>query len=50
MSAGSLGFSAAEALVYLCASRCGRVRLNRALVGLTLLAGGVFGLVRLLSG
>jgi hypothetical protein len=50
MSSESLGFSTAEALLYLCASRCGLDRLSKALVGVTLAAGTIVGLVRLLAG
>ena len=50
MSTDSLGFSAAEALRYLCASRCGRDWASKALVGLTLVAGVAVGLARLLAG
>ena len=50
MSTRSLGFSAAEALLYLCASRCGRDRLSKALIGLTLVAGIVVGFARFLVG
>ena len=43
MSTESLGFSAAEALLYLCASRCSMSRLSRILVGLTALAAVALG-------
>ena len=50
MSPESLGFSAAEALLYLCAARCSLDRLSKVLVGMTALAGVVVGLARLLAG
>ena len=49
MSAESLGFSAAEALLYLCAARCSLDRLSKVLVGVTALAGVVVGLVGFLA-
>lgn len=39
MKSAAPGFSRAEALLYLCASRCSLSRLSRALVGLTAFAG-----------
>lgn len=50
MSTDSAGFSAAEALLYLCATRHGRSWLNRALVGVTIAAGLAVGLLRLVTG
>lgn len=43
-------FDAAEALLYLCVSRCGLERLSRILVGITLVAGLIGGAVLLLGG
>ena len=43
------GFSAAEALLYLCASRCTLGRLSTALVGLSLVAALALGIVLLLA-
>ena len=39
MRPGAPGFSRAEALLYVCASRCSLSRLSRVLVALTALAG-----------
>ena len=47
MSTESLGFSAADALLYLCAARCGRGWLSKALVAVTVFAGLVVGVLRL---
>lgn len=49
MSSELPGFSAADALLYLCASRGGLERLSRILIGTTLAAGLVSGLVMLLT-
>ena len=50
MRTDSLGFSAAEALLYLCASRCSLDRLSKVLVGVTAVAGVVAGLIHFLAG
>ena len=50
MRTDSLGFSAAEALLYLCASRCSLDRLSKVLVSVTAVAGVVVGLVHFLAG
>jgi len=44
------GFSRAEALLYLCASRCSLGRLSRALVALTALVGMLGGVALLFGG
>jgi hypothetical protein len=49
MQSETQGFSVAEALLYLCATRCGRDRLSKVLVVVTLLAVVVAGLVQLLA-
>jgi len=49
MQSETQGFSIAEALLYLCASRRGRDRLSKALVVLTALAVVVAGLAQLLA-
>lgn len=50
MRTDSLGFSDAEALLYLCASRCSLDRLWKVLVGVTAVASAVVGVVQLLAG
>lgn len=49
MNTDRLSLSAADALLYLCAARCGRARLNRALIAVTALAGVMAGLISLLG-
>lgn len=43
------GFSPAEALIYLCASRCSLDRLSTTLLGITAVVGLVAGIVTLLG-
>jgi hypothetical protein len=50
METVELGFSATDALLYLCASRCGRGWLSRTLVGVTALVGAAVGIIQLLMG
>ena len=49
MRSESLGFSTAEALLYLCATRCGLGRLSRTLVGVTVAGGLIVALAHLLG-
>jgi len=49
MHTESRGFSAAEVLLYLCASRCSLGRLSAALLGLTAVAALTAGIVALLA-
>ena len=43
----TVGFSTAEALLYLCASRWGLDRLSKVLLGVTAVAGAIVGVVKL---
>jgi ABC-type protease/lipase transport system fused ATPase/permease subunit len=49
MYAEAWGYTAAEALAYLCASRSGRSRLSRILIGVTVVAAAAVGLGQLLG-
>jgi len=49
VKAAAPGFSRAEALLYLCASRCSLGRLSRVLLAVTALAGALGGLALLVG-